>query len=753
MTTADGLLHEQIGPYKVLSLLGEGGMGAVYEAADTGPVRRRVAVKVIRRGLASPEVQARFDAERQALALMDHPGIARVLGAGETKAGEPYFVMELVKGLPLNEYCDDRRLSTRERLELFIQVCHAVQHAHQKGVLHRDLKPSNVLVSEEDDQPRPKVIDFGVAKALGRSLTDDTLITSAGIALGTLAYMSPEQAESSGYDVDTRTDIYSLGVMLYELLVGRLPLEPASLGFNAFFMRLTSRETAVPKPSERLVALGGDSATVAHARRTEPDRLQRELRGDLDWIVLKALEPERARRYPTANALALDIHRAIHNEPVSARPPSAGYRMRKFVRRNRLAVAVSALGVVALAVTSIAATTGFVRARRAERQAAAEAAAAKEVTDFVVGLFRTFDPDEPRRSAPARDISARELLDRGAARASNELDAQPLQQGRILQAIGDAYLSLGFYDEARRQLERALAARERAAPRDDLEIAATELSLGQSARASGDYAAANRHLTRALALRQAVLKPDDPDVGQALGSLGILHWQQGQLAPAESILKQVVHIAESSLPTDDPRLARHLMSLGIVYWSGGRMAEAEPLLRRSLAIRERLLGADHPDLAAGFNNLGAVYFRLGRFEDALVYYERTHAIFARTLDSLHPNMASVLNNLGETHWKMGHPDVAEPLLRRALAIKESRLAASHPSIAVTLNGLGGVLRERGRLGEAEAAYRRALSIREGGFPPGDPNIVETARDLAVLLRQTGRVREAETLEIRAGPPS
>jgi len=738
-------LPEQIGPYKVLSLLGEGGMGAVYEAADQGPVRRRVAVKVIRSGLRSPEISARFEAERQALGLMDHPGIARVLGAGETDAGDPYFVMELVKGLPLVEYCDERRLSTHDRITLFIAICNAVQHAHQKGVLHRDLKPSNILITEVDGQPMPKIIDFGIAKALGRALTDDPLITSAGTAVGTLAYMSPEQAASSGYDVDTRADIYSLGVILYELMVGRLPIEPAGMGHHTFLVRLTSRDTIVPRPSDRVITLGNDREFIARSRRTEPQRLRQELRGDLDWVVLKALEPDRARRYPTANALALDLQRSLLNEPVSARPPSATYRIGKFVRRHRAGVFASTVGVLLLTATSVAATVGWLRASAAEVRASAEADAARDVTNFVVGLFRVFDPDEPRGGVPMRDVTARELLDRGANRAANELAAQPLQQGHILQAIGGAYQSLGFYDEATRQLERALAARERVVPANDLEISSLELALGQTARASGNYDEATRRLTRAVALREAVLGAAHPDVAQALGALSLLLWRQGRLVEAESLFLRVVRIDEASLPADDPRLARHLMGLGVVYWSQNRMADAEPMMRRSLAIRERRQGADHPDLAAVLNNLGAVYFQLHRYNDALTYYERTRSIYSRTLDSLHPNVASVLNNLGETHWKLGHLEVAEPLLRRALAIKEAKLAATNPTIAVTLNGLGGVLRDRGQTVEAERVYRRALTIRTRSYAAGDANIAETARDLAALLRTTGRAREAAML--------
>ena len=750
MSADDPALPEQIGHYRILGLLGEGGMGLVYEAVETGALRRRVAIKVIRAGFATREILVRFDAERQALALMDHGGIAKVLHAGASDDGQPYVVMELVKGIPVNEYCDLHRLTTPARVELFISICHAVQHAHQKGVIHRDLKPSNVLVVEEDGVPRPKIIDFGIAKAVGQQLTDATLITRAGVALGTAAYMSPEQAESSGNDVDTRTDIYALGVMLYELLVGRLPVEPGAMGHHAFFAGLASRELPVPTPSARLATLGHNRDGIARARRTHPDQLRKFLKGDFDWIVLTAMDPERARRYATANALALDLQRALAHEPVSAGPPSATYSMRKFVRRHRVGVTAATVVVLALATSAVAATVGLVRASRAEARAEREAATGREVTDFVVGLFRVFDPDEPQGTVPARDITARELLERGATRAGTELAGQPAQQGLILHTIGSAYVSLGLFEDATRHLERALTVRERALGPDHPDLAETHLVLGQAARSSGDYASAESHLERALVIREAAVGPMHTDAAQVMAALALVRWRQGRLAEAESLYLRVVLIDDASLEPTDPRLARDLMGLGVIYWSQGRFEEAEPMMRRSLEIRESILGADHQDLASVLNNLGAVYFMLGRHEDALVKYERARGIYERTLDPTHPNVASVLNNIGETQWRLGRLDLAEPLLRRALVIKEQRLAPGNPTIAVTLQALGGVLRDRGALAEAERVYRRALDIRVRRYTAGNPQIAETGRDLAGLLRQLGRAGEAGALETRLG---
>ncbi len=725
-------------------------MGVVYEADETGSVRRRVAVKVIRAGFATREVIARFDAERQALALMDHAGIAKVLHAGETDEGSPYVVMELVRGMPLTTYCDHHRLTLEQRVDLFIQVCHAVQHAHQKGVIHRDLKPSNILVSEEDGVPRPKIIDFGIAKAIGRPLTENTLITNVGVALGTAAYMSPEQAEGAGLDVDTRADIYSLGVILFELLVGKLPVDPTAMGYHAFLVRLASREWQVPLPSVRYAALEYERSTVAHLRRTDPERLIRDLQGDLDWVVCLAMEPDRSRRYPTANALLLDLQRARADEPVAARPPSAAYRVRKFVRRHRTGVATAALAIVALVSSAVLATVGLLRAREAEQRAAAEAAAARSVTDFVVQLFAVFDRESPRGSVPPGDITARELLARGALRARSELAAQPEQRGRILHTIGDAYLSLGLFGDAITQLQAAREAREAVLPWDSPDLASTYYTLGQSARAASQFDLADSSFAKALKIRESRHGVNSPESAQILAAMGLVRWRQDRLAEAESLFLRVVRIDDASLEPDDPRLARDLMGLGIVYWTQGRPQEAEPMMKRALQVREMKLGPDHPELASVLNNLGAVYYSLGRYDDALRQYERTRGIYERTLDADHPNMASVLNNIGESHWQLGHLDVAEPLLRRALRIKESRFAASEPTIAVTLHALGGVLRARGDVRGAEASWRRALEIRVGRYAAGNASITESATALADLLRATGRRSEADALARRYG---
>ncbi len=341
----------RIGLYKIRELIGEGGMGAVYVAEQEQPLRRKVALKVIKPGMDSRDVIARFEAERQALALMDHPNIAHVLDAGTSDQGRPFFVMELIRGVPITTYCDENKLTIHERLELFAQVCKAIQHAHQKGIIHRDIKPSNVLVTLHDGQPVPKVIDFGIAKALNQRLTDKTIYTRLHQAIGTLAYMSPEQAELSGLDVDTRTDVYGLGVLLYELLTGTTPFDTRRLDQAAFHEACRIiREEEPPRASNRISTLGETATVVSRHRNSSPGELAKLVRGDLDWIVLKTLEKDRTRRYESASSFAADIGRYLNHEPIEARPPTPAYRMRKFVSRNRGAVLSVGAIIVALVV-------------------------------------------------------------------------------------------------------------------------------------------------------------------------------------------------------------------------------------------------------------------------------------------------------------------------------------------------------------------------------------------------------------------
>ncbi len=445
-----------IGPYHLLQAIGQGGMGEVWLAEQKQPVRRRVAIKLIKAGMDTREVVARFESERQAVALMDHPAIAKVFDAGSTSAGRPYFVMEYVPGMPITDYCDKHKLTVPERLRLFIQVCEGVKHAHQKAIIHRDLKPSNILVTEVDDKAVPRIIDFGVAKAISRRLTDNTLVTRAGALLGTPEYMSPEQADSAGADVDTRTDVYSLGVILYELLAGTVPLDLRKLPFDEMLRRLRAEDA--PRPSTKVRALGKQSTITAQNRRTEPKALVRQLHGDLDSIVLKALEKERTRRYGGPLELAADIERYLRHEPVAARRAGAGYRAWKYVRRHRVGVSFAAVLALLLVAGVVVSTWMALRANRAEQEAQA-------VNDFlrndVLAQASVDGQSKARANKPDPDLKVRTALDRAAAKIDSEFGGQPLVEASIRQTIGATYYDLSLYPQAHRQFARALDLRRR----------------------------------------------------------------------------------------------------------------------------------------------------------------------------------------------------------------------------------------------------------------------------------------------------
>ena len=566
----------RIGRYKLLQKIGEGGCGVVWMAEQEEPVRRRVALKVIKLGMDTKNVIARFEAERQALALMDHPNIARVLDAGATDAGRPFFVMELVPGVPITKYCDQHNLSTAARLGLFTQVCQAVQHAHQKGVIHRDLKPSNILVTLHDGEPTPKVIDFGIAKATQGRLTDHTLFTAFEQFIGTPAYMSPEQAEMSGIDVDTRSDIYSLGVLLYELLTGRPPFDPKSL-FQAGLdeIRRIIREVEPVKPSTRLNTLGdADRDTIARQRGISPAQLSPLIRGDLDWIVMKALEKNRSRRYETANGLALDIQRHLQNEPVSARPPTTAYRVSRFVRRNRFAViAISAMALTLVAGTIVSIMQAM-RARRAEhvaylerQKALEERATAEDLLGFMLGDLRT----------------------------------QLAKVGRldVLESVGDKAMAYFSAREAAGLDDPTLARRAKALT----QIGEIRMDQARYSDAAAAFAEAYKQ-TSALVMRH----PNDGNLlferGQAEYWNGFVHWRRGELSETDTWYKKyrsTAAILVASNPANavwQSELAWGHHNLGGLHLETGKYDTARIDFTSELEILGKLLATSplDPDL-------------------------------------------------------------------------------------------------------------------------------------------------------------
>jgi len=739
---------DRIGPYRILKELGQGGMGLVYIAEQTEPVRRRVALKIIKAGMDTREVVARFAAERQALAVMDHPSIAKVLDAGTTDDGRPYFVMELVAGMPITEYCDVHKIGTRERLALFVHVCEAVQHAHHKGVIHRDLKPSNVLVTERDGVAVPKVIDFGIAKALSQPLTERTLVTQVGQAVGTAAYMSPEQASPGGLDIDTRTDVYSLGVMLFELLVGCLPIDPNDMGLALFMVRLAAREAHPTTPSAKLSGMGPAALTVSAQRRTDLPALRRELKGDIDWIVMKALDPDRARRYETAHEFAADIERFLRNELIVARPPTATYRMAKFARRHRSAVVASALVVASLVIGLAVAGVQLVRARRAEAMAKREAQSAREVSAFVAGLFKVSDPSEARGNT----VTAREILDRGADRVRTELASAPEVQARLMLTMGTVYRSLGLYAQSQPLLEEALANNRRLFPQGDRQLLESQLELARLAQQQGRFAVAESLFRASLATSDRRDRPDSAMTLMNLSGLGGMFVTRGRYPEAESLLTRAVQMRTASKAPDDADFARILRNLGSAYLAQGRYAEAEPVFERALTMFSRVVGNDHPDVGRTLSNLGIVHYELGRLNDAEQYYRRAEENLVKTLGPEHRNVASININLGEIAWRSGRLGEAQARLEKALAILRKGVDANDPSIATAEYDLGNVLRDAGRPGDAVAHYQRALDIRITALGAPSPKVAEVVKEYAALLRQMKRPAEAAKIEAKMRGP-
>jgi non-specific serine/threonine protein kinase/serine/threonine-protein kinase len=676
-----------------------------------------VALKVIKAGMDTAQVVSRFEAERQALALMDHPAIATVYDGGSTPEGRPYFAMEYVKGEPITNYCDRQRLTTQARLELFMQVCEGVQHAHQKGIIHRDLKPSNVLVTIQDDHPVPKIIDFGVAKATAQHLTERTLYTELGVMIGTPEYMSPEQAEMGGLDIDTRTDIYALGVILYELLTGVLPFERKELREAGFAeIQRTIREKEPPKPSTRITQLGQASTDAAAKRHTEPRRLVSELRGDLDWVTMKALEKDRTRRYQTANALAADVRHHLSHEPVSAGPPSTVYRARKFVRRHRFGVAATAtlaLLLVAFGITMAVQAQRIARERdranqeaaRANQEAARanrEAAAAKQVSDFLTGLFKATDPAEAKGDA----LTAREIVDRGVRRIDAELGGQPELQVRLLLTISGVYTELGLYE--------------------------TSLNLDR----------------RCLDLARHVLGDAHRETARAVGALGTTLLHLGRLSEAEPYLREVLVKREHLFGTSARETLWVRNNLAAVLFRQGKFAEAEQVFEQLVELRRQVLGLDDPDTLSALGNLAATQHVLGKWPEADQNYRTALEGTRRSKSEIDPSTLLIVHNLGELMILQRRFDDADRFLREALDGRRKVLPHDHPEVATTLSYYGALRNAQGRFSEAEGMLRESLAIYRAGEGKDSADIALAESRLGEALTGRHRHAEAEGLVLR-----
>jgi serine/threonine-protein kinase len=753
---------ERLGAYEVIREIGHGGMGVVLLAVRADDTfRKTVAIKVVRRGASDPDVLRRFVAERQILADLEHPNIARLLDGGATDEGLPFLVIEHVEGAPLGAFCDAGRLGVKARLELFLKVCDAVQYAHGALVVHRDLKPSNILVTADGT---PKLLDFGIAKLLDER--PDALSTRTVTRLMTLEYASPEQVR--GKAITTATDVYSLGVVLYELLAGRRPFGHA--GDEPDLERLICDE----EPGRPSQAAQGGGVTVAQARGVTPERLRRELSGDLDTVILKALRKEPERRYRSVEQLAADIRRHLDGLPVSARRDTIGYRAQKFVRRHRVGVATAA-GVAALTVFYT------VRLTQERDRARLEAARSEQVAGFLRGLFQGSSPYETR----GRDVSARDLVDRGAERLERELAGQPRVRATMLGVIGDVYRDLGLYDTAAAILREALALQRRLDGADAAATAAILSSLAGSLEYSGDFDSPDSMFRQALQLRRAQLGEDHESVGASLVDLAAFLRRKGVLNEADSLYRyalalerregrqqriaaildglggvmeakgnyaaavpfyrEAVQRVEQAPVIDSLTLSTARNNLAVALSNLGELAEAESLLRFSLDVDRRYLGEDHDHTSTVRMGLGRIYRDAGRFDEAEAQFTAALEADRRRLGADHASIATRLGFLAGISMERGRPAEAEAYYREALGIRRKAYGEEHAYVAISLNELAGALFARGDRPGSERMYRDALAMRRRVHEPGHPYIAYSLVGLAQVVAARNRAGDAEAL--------
>jgi serine/threonine-protein kinase len=729
-----------VGAYRIVRELGRGGMGTVYLAErDDGHFTHTVAVKVLRRGLDAEDVVRRFVAERQILATLQHPNIARLLDGGVADDGRPYFVMEYVDGEPIDRWCDARRLPVRERLRLVRDVARAVHAAHRALVVHRDLKPSNIMVTAAGEV---KLMDFGIAKFLDpHAAPDDAPLTRTGLRVMTPEYAAPEQVR--GAPVTTATDVYGLGLVLYELLTGHRPQHPRDRSLREIERAVCESEPARPSAVVRRDERPAGTpppAVLAAQRDTTPARLARALRGDLDRMLARALHKAPDRRYPSAEGLALDIERHLDGRPVAARADSVAYRVRKFVVRHRWSVAAAVAFVVLLAGYAATVTVQAARVRRALSQALLEAEKAEQVTDFTLALFEAVDGDAAARGG----LTVRELLARGAARAER-LDAQPAAQSQMLDVVGRVHQRLGDYAAAAPYLERALSLRRRTFGAQHAATAESMYHLAVLQAARGRHRSAEALFREALAVQRALHGDGHPRVAQTLDGLGMLLQERGDYAGAERLTREALSARRAHYGPEHPDVATSLQHLASQLQLQGRLAAAEPPILEALALRRRLFGDTHADVASAMTALGLLRLREGRLAEAESLQTRALALRTRLQGAEHPEVAQTMGLIGALQRRQGQLATAESTYRAALVIARGALGDEHPDVGHMTNGLALTLRDQGRLAEADSVQRVVLAMRRRVLGGDHPSVGTTLHQLGMLQQRRGDPRAAAAL--------
>ena len=719
-----------IGPYSVLRKIGEGGMGQVFEAEQSAPVKRRVAIKLLRTGLSDERALQRFMAERQTLTLLDHPNIARILDAGTHTDGRPWFAMELVDGVSIAAWVESHNLGFRERIELLLPVCEAVQHAHLKGIIHRDLKPSNILVSTaQDGTAHPRIIDFGIAKAIRQLPADDARVsTRSGELLGTPEYMSPEQASMGALDVDTRTDVYALGLVLFELLVGELPLSVAQLrsfAFDEMCRRIREEEPA--KPSELVQTQRKDRGSLSSADWA------RRLRGDLDAVVLKALAKDRDQRYISVSEFAADLRRYLADKPVLATPPNWRYRLRKWAKRNRALAAAAGIAVAALLLGSVLAAHGYLRAQQAAEEARLAQAQAESTTQFMLGLFKAANPG----NEPGRDPSARELLARGVSQLQDPNNATllaPSVRMLALENLAEASWALGDYETAETLLIEALQARQQEQPTQAKRLAYVLDQLGDIARdRKSDYPLAiERHRAAYDVLLQAGLASSVQGM-RALNNTAIALRRSGKLAESEEAYRSVIVLERSLSTKPTERLAAALLNLSIVQSDLGERKLATANMAEARRLFEQLLPKDHPNFSTLYSNMGLMQRKAGDLHSALELIQKARANEDINFPKTQPGRTDSMHNEASVRLRLGQLNEADALLIQTQALLQQTLGENSARSFIHTGTQAEILLERGRYGEAVSLLQGLLALMPDNPSTLKQRLISTRR-LALAQR-------------------